>query len=247
MNAPRRAGAASPLRAIAAGAVVVGASFLLLPVPLVVRGVIGLPLVLLAPGWLVVAAMFPGRSFDPVLRGLIAVALSIAIAILTGVLLAGLHIRLGETAFTTMAALEVAVAALAAERNGGELWLPRLRWTMTGVLLVVAVQISILAFAIARQTPTAHSRAIRPYTALWSARDSDEGFRVGVISGELKKTRYELDLLSRGDRVQRVELTLQPGQMWVQKFAAARRARHLRIELRRAGEPRLYRKVDVPR
>jgi Protein of unknown function (DUF1616) len=246
MNALRRATAASPLRAVAAGALVAGASFLLLPLPLVIRGAIGLPLVLLAPGWLAVAAMFPGRAFDPVLRGVIAVGLSIAIAILTGILLAGLHIRLGETAFTTMAALEVAVAALAADRNGGALWLPRLRWTMTTVLLAVAVEISILAFAIARQTPTARSDAIKPYTALWSARDSGAGFRVGVISGELKRTRFELEVLSRRDRLRRVNLTLRPGQAWEAKFHVASRA-GLRVELRRAGEARLYREIDVSR
>lgn len=247
MNALRPATAALPLRTIAAGAVVAGAALLLLPLPLVLRGVIGLPLVLVAPGWLAVAAMFPGRAFDPVFRGLIAVALSIAIAILTGVLLAALGIRLGETAFTTMAALEVAVAALAAERNGVELWLPRLSWTMTSVLLAVAAEISILAFAIARQTPTARSGAITPYTALWSARDSRESFRIGVISGELKKTRYELDVLSRGARLERVKLTLRPGQQWEARFFAASGAGRLRIELRRGAETRLYREVDVPR
>jgi hypothetical protein len=248
MNALRRPTAPSPLQAIAVAAIVAGAALLLLPLPVVLRGVIALPLVLLAPGWLTMAAIFPGRAFDPVLRVLSALALSIAIAILTGIFLAGFGVRLGETPFTIMAALEVAVAALAAERSGAALWLPRLSWTMTSVLLVAAGAISFLAFATARQTPTVRSGAITPYTALWTARDSRKSFRVGLISGELKKTRYELDVVSRGTRLRRMKLALRPGQQWEATFLAVGDAPgRLRVQLRRAAETRLYREVDVPR
>jgi hypothetical protein len=82
---------------------------------------------------------------------------------------------------------------------------------------------------------------------LWTARDSRESFRVGVISGELKKTRYQLDVLSRGTRLWRAKLALRPGQQWEAKFLGASDAGRLRIELRRAAETRPYREVDVPR
>jgi hypothetical protein len=243
----RRAAAASPFRATAVAAVIAGAALLVLPLPVLLRAALGLPLVLVAPGWLVSATIFPDRALDPVVRGLLAVGLSIAIAILTGLLLAALGLRLGEASFTTMAAGETAAAALAAERSGAQLRVPRIAWTGTGLLVAAAVAVSAVALATARTTPTAKPHTIKPYTALWAEREPGQTVRVGVISGELTPTRYRLDVLGGKLRLTRLRLDLRPGQQWQANLVGAGIHRRMRIVLRRDDERRVYREVDVPR
>jgi hypothetical protein len=243
----RRAAAASPFRAIAMAAVIAGAALLVLPLPVLLTAALGLPLVLVAPGWLVSATIFRDRALDPVLHGLLAIGLSIAIAILTGLLLAALGLRLGEASFTAMAAGETAVAALAAERSGAQLRVPRLAWTATARLVTAAVAVSAVALATARITPTAKPQTIKPYTALWAERQPRQTVRVGVMSGELSPTRYRLDVMAGKVRLTRLRLDLRPGQQWQVKLRGAGIHQRMRIELRRGAEARLYREVDVPK
>ena len=241
-----RPGAPSPLRAVGLATLVAGACLLILPLPVALRAMLGLPLLLVAPGWTLTAALFAARAIDPVMRALLTIALSIAILIVAGVLMYAAGVRLGAGSFTAVAVGVTVVAALVAERRNAlaEIRLPTRPWPATA-LLIGAVALTALAVVFARRTPT--SDAIAPYSALWAASESRGSYRVGVRSEEARRTTYKLDVIAADRSIRHFRLVLRPGEQWQTRLVGAGGGRPIRLELRRPPSATLYRQVDVPR
>lgn len=236
------------LALVGAAALVAGLLLALVPLPGAVRVVLGLPLILVAPGWALVSACFSGRPLDPVMRVLLTFAASIAVAIVGGLLLSAVTIRLGTTSFALLAATATAVAALVGVRLGAEsgpVRLPAIAAPGTVLLLGGALVGAVLTLVFARQAPP--TRAVAPYTALWTKRVSPHRWLVGVTSGQLHTSTYRLDSVLTGRRRDRLQITLRPGQRWVKLLSSHGRIYPHRVELRRRGSGTIYRSVDVPR
>lgn len=238
-----------PIAFVGVAALIAGLALAFVPLPDALRVVIGLPLVLVAPGWALVSACFGARPLDPVMRGVLTLSTSIGVAILGGLALAAVNVRLDATAFALVSAAVTAVAAGAAVRQREpEAGPAQLSWALapsTTVLLVGAFAVAVLAVVFARQPPA--TKAVTPYTALWAVRVSPHNVRVGVISGQLRPSTYRVDLVGTRNRTERVTITLRPGQHWQRVISTSGRIYPHYVELRRLPSLEVYRRVDVPR
>jgi uncharacterized membrane protein len=179
-----------------------------------------LPLLFVLPGYSLSEALFFRPTIEPLRRLLVSVALSIALAVLIGLILDltpfGLRVGSWAVALVLATAGESVVASIRRDRAsapGPRVDLLRLKGRDTALLLLAALLVSGgIAFA---RTPLPATRA-QGYTGLWILRSHLIGrVRVGVTSGELHATDYRL-VVRQGARklYERPRLQLAPGQRW---------------------------------
>jgi uncharacterized membrane protein len=174
-------------------------------------------LVLCLPGYALTAVLFPGRAFGWEYRLLLAVALSVAVSVVVGLLLnlTPLGLR-GESWAVSLAAFTCASCFAA-----GRLWpdggfaFPRLGRVRRLEIALLAAAALVLTGAVAlARTPLSAPNA-QGYTALWllpGTAGSTTGVRVGVASGELRPTSYRLVVRSGGTTLYSQRLRrLRPG------------------------------------
>lgn len=190
------------------------------------RVAVALPLVLIAPGYALQAALFPTRELSGVERGLYSVGLSLAITILGGLMLNWSPWGLQAASW----ALLLGAAALLASAIA---WLRRPRLLMPaerprgpalslrhGLLLVLAA--ALVAGAVAAVRAPVASQGLQGYTALWlvpAANGDRRSVRLGIGSQEFASTRYRLRL-EMNRRVIRdwPAIELGTGERWEQQI-----------------------------
>jgi hypothetical protein len=212
------------------------------------RAILAPPLVLVAPGYAVVAALFPRGSQDAAERWLLIPVASLVVAILSGLLLHVTPWGLQPASWGILLAAVTAVAGLLAflrHRRDGRAMSPSLRPGVSlgqGTLLAVAALVLGLALLLAR-TPAPPTGYVG-YTMLWLApqpRGEAPGWQLGIESAEFARLDYRLQLKIGEQMVYEwPSITLAPGEQWATDLAALPD-----IPQRGALEAILYRN-DVP-
>ncbi len=155
----------------------------------VVRLVLALPLVLFAPGYVLYTALLPAGPLGPIERTLVAVAGSIVVTILLGLVIAAVGFPLNPTSWTVALALFTAVGS-------GVAWFRMRGWRMPAtsddvppiraidVLALGLALIGVIAVVVGTRVITANSEAGVP-EQLWllPAADGSLNARLGMRAG----------------------------------------------------------------
>lgn len=201
---------------------IIGAALTVAPVDSgSVRLLFALPLVLVVPGYALVAALFPGRTLDISERLLFSVGGSLAITIIGGFLLHlspwGLRADSWVALLSSMTCGAAVVALRRRPRRAAGVTEPRRRYLNPGqgILLSLAGLLVVTALNIARIPPPAQD--LQGYSLLWMLPDqgSRERLRIGIRSQEFAVVRYRLQIKQDGRIVQEwAPLELKPGEQW---------------------------------
>jgi uncharacterized membrane protein len=184
-----------------------------------IRGAAALLFVLLLPGWAITAALLPERVFGFWERLAISVGSSIAIAMLTGLLLhlTPWGIQTGVW-WSLMAGITLIAGLVALGRLRTRLTIPGVRLNRAQVaqvgLIGLALLVSSLAVIIARQPSP--PQGFEGYTSLWIfpfRYEGDHAIQVGVSSQEFDDVAYRLELQWNGQVIKEYPpFNLSPGE-----------------------------------
>ncbi|HEY5005821.1 MAG TPA: DUF1616 domain-containing protein [Ktedonobacteraceae bacterium] len=230
----------------------------LLPSHLPVVGIIlTLPLVLVLPGYTLTEAMFHKRSLDASHRLIFSLGLSLAIAILSGLILNLLPIGLQTISWAVLLGLltvifSLLVAYLRREAPVKERHSLRFRFSasdgiLSGLAIIVAgLSILYAANGVLRQPHPG-------FTQLWMLPQIQAGrscaVRLGIHSFEATSTMYRITMMVNGARVNTLpQVTLSPQDEWNDLVPITPEATdkvYVEVQLYRADKPQVvYRKVD---
>jgi hypothetical protein len=188
----------------------------------VVRLSLALPLVLVAPGHVLISALLPDRPLGPIERTLVAVAGSIVVTILLGLVMAGIGIPLNPATWTAgLAIFTVAGAAIAWYRmrrsrrpsTFDDVPVMRARDAIPMLLALVGV----IAIVVGTRVIAAGNEAGVP-EQLWllPADDGSLNARLGMRASD-EGGSYLIRLTSAGEELEEFSLpNMQPGQVWQQ-------------------------------
>jgi uncharacterized membrane protein len=206
----------------------------------VLRTPLALPLVLLLPGYAIVAALFAPGVLRPAEVGMLSLALSLVSTIFTGLLLAALSVRL--TALPWMAlltAITVATGVRASLRgHARDLVPPRLRLRAVEAAALAGALVLVSGAAVLGFTPLAPPKATPGTSSLWllPAPGGDTAACVGVINQELKTTSYDVTVDVAGKpAAQFGPFTLASGGSWTHVVAVQSGRPVVTATLRKAG------------
>lgn len=217
--------------------------------PEAIRIAVGLPMVLLAPGYFTSKALFPRRSA----RSAEGVALTLAISIAQGILITlllnllpwGLSTAswtIGLGSVVTLAAAVAAYRQPSARTSGVRR--ASLRWHEK-TLIAIAIVVLVGSLAASRQ-PLAPPSAVHGYSELWLVHEGDH-LRIGVASLELHSTRYQLEVVAAGRPLSEYSLSLRPRGTWSKTIPDQGVAVEARLWLvLPSGDRTLYRDVQSP-
>ncbi len=193
------------------------------PIPLL-RVILTLPLVLLLPGYALVAAIFPRRLPCPTERLVMTLALSVASTAIAGLLLN--YTASGLTDWTWLvtlpgitwgACLIAAVRRFIVMPDSVSFRSPLLR--RYAALVLVVLCFGVVAIALARRGEASQPRT--SFSALSVLRQADNTMDVSVINEEQVATSYQLTLVLNGVEIKRVDPFL------VEKEATSKMLFHL--------------------
>jgi uncharacterized membrane protein len=231
----------------------------LLPSHLPVIGIIlALPLVFVLPGYTLTELLFRKRSLDTFHRLLLSIGLSLAIDILSGLILNLLPIGLERTSWAVLLGLLTTVFALLAGylRRGAPLngvRLPRLHLTIYQSILfglaaiVIALSILYDAIGLAQQPHPG-------FTQLWILPAVQSGrscaVRLGVRSFESTAVTYRITMTMNGMQLTTwPSVALAPQEEWDRQVLinpSATGKVHVEVQFYRLDEPQtVYRKADL--
>jgi uncharacterized membrane protein len=249
-----------PLLASALAAAELG--ILLGPAP--VRVAAGLTLVLVLPGLVITRGVLARLRILGTEKLLLVPATSLAIAVITGLVLNTAHIRLTAANWAGALGLVTAVGLLAGalledahedrpHPRRPRAWLARVspvgRPSLgigPAVMLVIAALATSAAVAIGvlgqrdRDSET-------EFTELWALPGPSSGsaIRLGVRSHERGDVRYRLRVSIHGRVVRDYALTLQPGQTWQSTQPVERSGARVDVALLTSPRGRVYREVHL--
>ncbi len=215
----------------------------------VLRALLCLPLVLVAPGYALVSALFPPAQLRPAELGALSIAFSVAAAILSGLLLDELGIKLTAAPWMgLLALLTLAACAYAASRGHARalVWrAPALRGAHTAA---IAASIALLAGAAALGfTPLGPPTSTSGTTALTllPAPGGAQAVCVGIINEQFHTTSYTVSLTVDGVGVDRLgPITLTPGASWSRLVPVAAPRPQVSVTLSTTSDPlAVYRQV----
>jgi uncharacterized membrane protein len=206
----------------------------------VVRALVALPLVLVLPGYAIVAALFAPGALRTAEVVMLSLAASIASAMLAGLLLDGLAVRL--TAAPWMALL-AAITVVAAVRAGGRghartLVPPRVRLRAAEVGALTGALVLLSGAAVLGFTPLAPPKDTPGTSALWivPAPGGKNAACVGVTNEELRRTSYTIQVAVAGGSTQKFgPITLAAGSSWSRVVAVGPGQPVVTATLRKAG------------
>jgi len=190
-----------------------------------VRVILGLPLVFVAPGYAITAAVFPEKTLEPVERILLTLGLSLSVVILGGLVLDwtpwGLQVRSWAMLLCAVVVGASGIAVVRRRQRDGATTIPVIGLSMAQVALVgLAAVLFAVAIAVAR-TP-APPQGIQGYSLLWIVPvdgTDDRTVRVGFSSSELASTTYRLRLEVDGHVLHEwSSIALRPGETWEQNI-----------------------------
>lgn len=237
---------------VTAGVLTVGTVLLAAPTPL--RALFALPLVLFGTGYALACAAFPPGTVSGSDRAILSVAISIAAAILLGVLLnliaGGITARSWAVGLAALAAAGSVAAAGRRSRSGGRapaLRVHGMRAPRRSQLIAWALVIALFATALALAVRDADRSASRQgVTQLWVNRLSSGAVEVGVGRDGASAQTYRLEIRSAGTVLGSwSRITLSPGRRRTIELAAAPAA-GVQAILYLNGSPSPFREATLP-
>jgi uncharacterized membrane protein len=225
----------------------------LLPAPTWARAALLLPLVLFLPGYATVASLFAPGTITATERAVYAIAFSIAIAVLGG-LVAQLALDLSRDVWAVLLTAVTVIAALRAPRTRPEpglAWPKAVPWKVpvAGLAFLAAAAIAAAAIVSAGQGLRDAQAQIR-FTSLWmlprgSATRGTAEMLIGLRNHEAHVTKYDLRLSREGNVLATRRVTLRAGQKWERSFAVGHGPGDVPVvaTLTRDGLP--YRRLDA--
>jgi len=211
------------------------------------------PLVLFLPGYAIAALAFPPRTIGPAERGIYAVALSVAVAAVGGLILQ-LAIGLDRLSWAVLLGLVTAVCGGWAVRLGRlpRPRSPRLPWALPFAVGAFAAAGLVAGMAIvSARDGQLESRARVHFTDFWIAPPRPAAaapragtFLVGLRSHESGVSRYALRLSRGGLLLAEREAVLRPGGQRVWDFSTPAGPGLLVASLRQDGG--LPRRLHLP-
>lgn len=206
-------------------AIIAGLMATLTPDNVGLRMIIGLPFVLIVPGYAITAAAFPKQDLEKPERLLLSLGLSLATIIIGGLLLYltwGLHTGSWVILLLTVTLVASVIAAVRRERGLDKG--PTAFRLSIGVgqlfLFGLAALLTIAAIGLAR-TPLPLQN-VQGYTELWmlpANGNIGNVVRLGVTSMETATTTYSLRVQLDGQVIQEwSDIQLTPGQRWETMF-----------------------------
>lgn len=194
-------------------------------------------------------------------------AVSIFVAIATGLILNAAHLRLSmESWGIALGVVTVGGLAGRVALEGGKLGrrastrrhqtgtppslgaIRRGWWRKRIVVIGTTVSVTAVAVAAALLIATAGESYQGPgFTELWALPGSSSlsPVRIGVISHERHDTRYELVVSVDGRRARASRVTLQPGEEWQSTEPVAQRGQQIGVSLERWPSGTVYREVHL--
>ena len=216
-----------------------------LPVPVVLRTLIALPLVFVLPGAACLRAL--DLQFTPLAHAPIAVGISMAITVLSGLALNGLGglTPLGWAAW--LGGFTIVAAAVAARRDAIAVRrpLPAAKIRHGAMLAGTAAMLALTVLGTLRSTA-----AYRPFphTSFWMLPEEDDSniYLIGIKNDEGRPESYAVQLLVEGRATgEWQDLTLAPGQSETYPAIVPRGAA-AQAWLYRAEQPdTIYRRVTI--
>jgi uncharacterized membrane protein len=217
------------------------------------RAVCGILLVLAAPGYALVMAMFGDERPEVAMQIVLSLALSIALCIAAALGLNAAGVELTARSFTlALAGIALAAAAVATvrRREGAVITfgsLAAMRAWAVPLALVVGVFAGVLV-ALRQPLPNPD---VQGYTALSATRTAPSRVNVAVRNEEHEVVRYHVQILGFTPDagftvIGRSDAQLAPGERWRHTVSTvpAGVARPLKVRLYRAGAPdKIYRSV----
>lgn len=188
-----------------------------------VRTLFALPLVLVLPGYALIAAAFPRRDLGVAERLAFSAGVSLAVAGLGGVVLnwtpAGLQ---ADSWALLLGGVTLGASEVAAYRRRGQ---PAVAPARAGVglgggqWLLFGLAALVIAGAVGVATVGANRQPRSGFTQLWmtpASEDRQDAVYLGVTSLEVTAVRYELQVVIGGAVVREWQpLELAPGERWV--------------------------------
>jgi len=187
-----------------------------------------IPLILFLPGCAIAALAFPPGSVSVAERGVYAVALSVAVAAVGGLLLQ-LAIGLDRASWAALLLVVTVLCAVQGVRLGRypKPRPPRRPWALPFVVAAFAAAALVTALAIdSARDGVLEARAESRFTDFWmvppraAEAGSAETFTVGLRSHEGEVSRYVVRIASGGRLLSRREVALAPGRQRVWDFPA---------------------------
>jgi hypothetical protein len=232
-------------------AVAAAAQQLLAPDVRVASIATGALLVLVLPGLALTELLFAPGALDRPRRALLVPALSVSVAIVTGVSLAAADVRLDRESWAAaLGAVAVAISLAAALHPGRRRRTQSFRLrvtrranalTVAGILLAAAA-----AAALAISVRPVGAEHVAGYATLGLVPAPTGGFGLSVRSVELRRTRFAVVVRAQpSERVLlRRTLVLDPNETWSAHVAQPPGTGTLVADLERGGRP-AYRRVHV--
>jgi uncharacterized membrane protein len=205
-----------------------------------VRTPLALPLVLLLPGYAIVAALFRPGALRPAEVAVLSLALSIAATIFSGLLLAAVSVRLTAPPWMDLlAAITVAGGVRASVRgHARDLVAPRVRLRVVEAAALAGALVLLSGAAVLGFTPLAPPKGTPGTSSLWlvPASGGVNAACVGVINQELKTTSYTVAVDVAGKTAAQFgPFTLAAGASWTRVVAVKPGRPVVTATLRKAG------------
>jgi hypothetical protein len=208
----------------------------------VLRAPAALALVLTLPGYALTAAIFPPAQLRASERVLLSIAMSIVATIAGALALEVLGVRLTTAPWMALLAALAVVAAAAAVARGHarSLTLPRVGLRRPELLALAGAVLLLGGAAALGLSPLGAPKGTQGATSLWILPHGGGAAEVGVISDELRTTRYsvEVTMTVAGQPTTRFgPITLAPGASWTRVVTTGAGSPVVRAVLLRVANP----------
>ncbi|MCD2196098.1 DUF1616 domain-containing protein [Actinomycetospora endophytica] len=227
----------------------------------VVRIVVGLPFVLVLPGYVLSRAVLPGTgaSCSVLQRVCWTLALDMALLVVSALLLNVLPNGLTGTSWVVLLLLVLPVAGVVAhvrERGPGRArtvllsraWWPTIQWPAPRRLLIAGATVAIAGAAIGLALVSATTQPSPGFSQLWlqpqgpTTTAAPETAQLGVYSDEDATRQFRVEVRPDGEPTQTWSFSLDPGDSWQQSVDVPGDARTVAL-LFRGSDPTPYRQV----
>ncbi len=214
---------------------------------------LGLPFMLLGVGYAAACAIYAHERPDGATALLLSLAFSVAIIVLTALVLYAAGIAFtGKAILSAELVVTVVLAVIAVLRRGRSgtgagltaAWRGRIPLTLAAACMVPIGVFAGLIVVLSTPLPNSH---VAGYSALWAVRGVGPSIDAGVSSSQLTPMTYRIEVIPAHGPPTISTLTLGPGQRWTRSIAIARPSlQPVVVKLFRSTEPtRAYRQITL--
>jgi uncharacterized membrane protein len=184
----------------------------------IIRLLIGLPLVLILPGYAITTACFPGVGMGSVERLVFSLGLSLAVVALGGLALNWTPWGIQANSWVVLlGGITLLASAISVYRRQRQPFVPIWQWRLSfnfyqSVLIGLALVVVVSALMVARLGAEENSTS---FTQFWMLPNNQKAVSVGLVNLEQKPLKYCLQIKVADVLVwEQPEIELQPGQKW---------------------------------